>query len=256
MENRTAYSVKQLAQLAGVSIRTLHYYDKVGLLRPARRAESRYRYYSKEELYRLQQILFYKELDYSLKDIARILDDPDFDLINSLRDHKRELMKRSGRLRQLLDTIDKTILSLKNKEGMITDEEIYAGFAKEEVPEIKKEVAERWGADKLEATENNIRKMSKTEWAEVQQEGEEISRWLANLMHLEPSAAEVQRVVKEHHRYMNQFYTIGIPAYRGLGNMYVTDERFKGYYENFREGLAGFLNKAIRVFCDNDLEVK
>lgn len=255
VKKKATYSVKQLSQLAGVSVRTLHHYDKVGLLKPAHRGESRYRYYEKEQLYRLQQILFYKELDYPLQEIAEILDNPSFDLIRSLNHHKQELLKRANRMEQLLDTIDKTIISLKNEEGMITDEEIYAGFPKEEVPKIKEEVTNRWGAEKLEATENTIRNMGKTQWAEVQQEGDEISRWLANLMHKSPGAVEVQKVVKEHYRYMNQFHAFGFPGYRALGNMYVQDERFTAYYDKFKEGLAVFLNEAIQVFCDNSLEV-
>ena len=256
VKKKATYSVKQLSQLAGVSVRTLHHYDKIGLLKPAHRGESRYRYYEKAQLYRLQQILFYKELDYPLQEIGEILDNPSFDLIKSLNYHKRELMKRADRMEQLLNTIDKTKKKKKNEEGMITDEEIYAGFPNEDVPKIKEEVTNRWGAEKLEATENTIRSMSKTQWAEVQQEGDEISRWLANLMHKEPAALEVQKVVKEHYRYMNQFHAFGIPGYRGLGQIYVQDERFTAYYDNFKEGLAVFLSEAINVFCDNGLEVK
>ena len=250
------YTVKQLSALAGVSIRTLHYYDEIGLLEPNERTASGYRYYGQEELYRLQQVLFYRELDYPLSEIRSILDDPDFDLIRSLRFHKAEMSKRADRMQALLDTVEKTLTALKEKEGMITEEEMYAGFPKEEVPKIKEEVVNRWGKDKLNAVEDNIRQMSKQEWGNLQQEEGEINLWLANLMHKAPADVEVQKVVKLHHQYLNQFYAIGIPAYRGLGEMYVQDERFKAHYDKVKAGLAEFLNQAIQVYCENGMEVK
>jgi DNA-binding transcriptional MerR regulator len=109
------FSVKGLAKLAGVSVRTLHHYDKIGLLRPAVRTDANYRYYSEKELLRLQQIMLYKELDFSLSQIAEILDDPEFDILNAMQEHKAALQKRKERIGQLLQTIDSTIDQLKNK---------------------------------------------------------------------------------------------------------------------------------------------
>jgi DNA-binding transcriptional MerR regulator len=109
------YSVKQLARLAGVSVRTLHVYDKMGLLKPSVRTDARYRYYGEAELLRLQQILFYKELDLSLKAIGEIINEPGFDLIAALNCHKAALTARRDGLDTLLNTIDNTIDHLKNK---------------------------------------------------------------------------------------------------------------------------------------------
>ena len=238
--------------MAGVSVRTLHHYDETGLLKPARRAESGYRYYGKAELLRLQQILFYKELDYPLTEIKQLLDDPEFDLIRSLNFHKAALQKRQQRMTTLLQTIEKTIVSLKKQEGMITDEEMYAGFPREDVPKMKEEVASRWGQDKLDSTENNIRQMSKQQWAGVKQEGEDIS---LRLSHKAADSREVQEAVQAHYQYMCQFHAFGEEGYRGLGQMYVNDERFRAHYDQYRPGLADFLNSAIQVFCNNGMKL-
>ncbi|MEO6306134.1 MAG: MerR family transcriptional regulator, partial [Bacteroidia bacterium] len=157
-------SVNKLAKLAGVSVRTLHHYDKIGLLKPSVRTDSNYRYYGKEELLRLQQILFYKELDLSLTQIAEILDDPGFDTINALHSHKQEMQKRKDRFEQLLLTIDKTIINLKNKTEKMNYEEMYKGFGKEKAEAYKKEAIEKWGKDTVADSEKKILAMDKTEW--------------------------------------------------------------------------------------------
>lgn len=102
------YTVKELAKLAGVSVRTLHYYDQIGLLKPLIRTEAKYRFYGREELLRLQQILFYKELDFPLKEICEIMDNPEFDLLVALSNHKVALKAKQSRIKTLIDTVNKT----------------------------------------------------------------------------------------------------------------------------------------------------
>jgi len=167
----TNYSVKELAELASISIRTLHYYDKIGLLKPAFRSEKGYRCYGRNELLLLQQILFYKELGFKLKDIEAIIKAADFDLITALESHKKKLKNQLGNIHQLLQTIDNTIHELKNNNRM-KDEEIYAGFSSEEKKAMRAEVTKKWGADKLKATEDNIRAMGKDGWHDAKQKGE------------------------------------------------------------------------------------
>ena len=121
----THYSVKQLSKLAGVSVRTLHHYDRIGLLKPAFRSDKGYRFYGRNELLQLQQILFFKELDFPLKEIREIINDPNFDLVSALEFHKKQLLLRSKRLDELLATIEKTILiNLKTKNEVMKDHEI------------------------------------------------------------------------------------------------------------------------------------
>ena len=249
------YSVKQLSGLAGVSIRTLRYYDQIGLLKPAERSEKGYRYYGREELLRLQQILFYRELDFPLAEIASILSDPSFDLVSALEYHKQELQKRGRRLDQLIFTIDKTISELKNQGTMMKDEEIYEGFSKEQREAMRKEVANRWGKEQLENTENNIRQLGKEGYKDVKKEGEEVNRLLAGLIGRSPADKEVQQAIARHHLFLNHFYEVKEARYRGLAKMYVEDERFRNHYEQYAPGLAAFIQQAVTVYCDNGMKV-
>lgn len=248
------YSVQQLSKLAGVSIRTLHYYDRIGLLKPAERTEKGYRIYSKIELLKLQQILFYKTLDFPLKEIATILDDPDFDLIKALEFHQVEISKRADRLTQLLITVNKTLHSLKNKKNMISDKELYEGFSQEQIDVMRTEVKKKWGADELLAVENRIHELGKDGWNDHKAKGEKINQRLADLMDLNPADPQVQQAIVLHFRHLNFYYEVTKERYEGLGKMYVEDERFKAYYDKYRDGLAVFLRDAIWVFCQNGLE--
>ena len=250
------YSVKQLSALAGVSIRTLHHYDQIGLLKPAERAESRYRYYYKEELYRLQQILFYRELDYSLGEIKNILDDPAFDLKASLQSHRAQLIHRIGRTQRLLETIDKTIVQLENETDMISDKEMYEGFSQTEAEQMRAEARENWGDAEVSAAEQNIKNLGKGQWKQVQQQADDICKQLARLMQKDPADTAVQEQVALYHQYLCTFYEVSEERYRALGQMYVTDERFTAHYEKYGQGLALFLNNAIQVFCDHGMQVK
>lgn len=247
----TKYSVKQLSKLAGVSIRTLHHYDQIGLLRPAFRSEKGYRYYQHPELLRLQQILFYRELGFQLNAIAEILNDPDFDLIEALKFHRRELLKQADRVQQLLVTIDKTIHKLKNEKEIMEDKALYEGFSAKEVKEMRSEVANRWGEKQLLETENRIRQLGEEGWKDNKKKGEEITQLIADLMDLDPGHAQVQEAIRLYHKHLNFFYEVTKERYRGLGKMYTEDERFKAHYEKYRTGLADYLYKAITIYCDN-----
>ena len=249
------YSVKQLSKLAGVSVRTLHHYDQIDLFKPAFRSEKGYRFYERNELLLLQQILFYRELGFSLQDIHAIINDTDFDMAEALMNHKKELKSQLSRIKLLLKTVDKTIFELKNKQTM-TDQEIYEGFTSQQVETMRQEVKAKWGEKQLLASEERIRKMGKEGWNDLKAKGEEINQLLADLMDLEPSHIQVQQAVGLHFKQMNAYYEVSKERYLGLADMYVKDERFKVYYEKYREGLALFLKSAITVFCKNGLEVK
>lgn len=249
----TGYTVKQLAKLAGISVRTLHHYDEIGLLKPRERSDAGYRYYGRQELLRLQQILFYKELDFSLQEIRRIMNEEDFDLLRSLQFHREELLRRSERLQQLLATIDKTIKELKNQKIMLTDKELYEGFPKGDV--YRKEAAERWGEKMIIETEDRLKNLGKEGWKNLKEEAEEITRTLAGLMDHAPSRTLVQEAIARHYAHMNQFYDVNETRYRGLADMYVQDERFKDHYDKHREGLAEFVRQAIHIYCDNGMKI-
>ena len=248
------YSVKELSKLAQISVRTLHHYDHIGLLKPAQRSDKGYRIYGQEQLLELQQILFYREMDISLKEIMQIINDQDFDVLRALAFHKEHITKQARRLQQLLITIDKTINNLKNNEKMISDEELYSGF--DDPRKIKDEVIQRWGKESLEETERRIREKGKKGWKKHRERDEEINRLLASMVGFNPGDIRVQRVISQHFQQMNLYYEVSKERYRGLGKLYVEDERFRQYYEKYREGLAEFIHEAIDVFCNNNLQVK
>lgn len=245
------FTVHQLASLAGVSVRTLHHYDRIGLLKPASRAESRYRYYGKAELLRLQQILLYKELDFSLSQIAELLDDPGFDLVQALEQQKQELRKRKTRISQLLHTIDRTIHQLKNNQHMDYNE-LYKGLGKEEAEALKKEASERWGAKIIEDSHQRLLKMSKAEWAVLQERTEKLNVELANSMQLSPDDDAVQKLIAQHYGIIRVHFNVTPGIYRSMGTMYAEDERFRAYYDKYKEGLADFLRDAILVFMESN----
>ncbi len=247
------YTVSQLAKLAGVSIRTLYHYDKIGLLKPVKRARSNYRYYSRTELYRLQQILFYKELDFELKKIKKILDDPDFDRLKALTFQRKKIVNRKERLDKLLVTIDKSIKDLKEEKNMLTDEELYEGFSKEEIQKIKQEVTQKYDPEVVAETKRNVSKMSKNDFDAIKTEQIQQAKELADLIHQPVDSVEVQAVIKRHHQTNEKFYKTSAEMYKGLADMYVSDVRFTEFYDKHQQGLAVFLKNAMHYYADNNL---
>lgn len=243
------WTVQELARLAGVSVRTLHHYDAIGLLRPGHRSDAGYRLYGRAQLLRLQQILFFRELDMPLADIARQIDAPDFDPARTLRAHRRTLEERLGRLHRLLHTLDKTVA---HHEGgtMLTDEELYRGFAPEERDAIRGEARARWGEDRVAESERRARALTKEQWAAMEDEIAALNAGLAAVMDRAVDSPEVRAAVARHHAWVATFWTPDADAYRGIGRMYRDDPRFAAYYEKVAPGLAGFLCRAIDVHAD------
>jgi DNA-binding transcriptional MerR regulator len=240
------FSVNQLAKLAGVSVRTLHHYDEIGLLKPTVRSEAKYRFYGRDELLRLQQIMLYRELDFTLAQIAEILDDPDFNILKALQDHKLELQKRKKRMVTLMKTIDSTIEQLKTEK--MNYKEMYKGFTKEQAEAYKKEAAHRWGEKTINDSEERILSMKKTEWETLKQQGDDIYKSLVKLMHLDPSDKKVQSLIKEHYKMTGIFFNVTLEIYKNLGTMYMEDERFKAFYDRYDNRLAVFLRDAMHVY--------
>ena len=244
-------SVNKLAKIAGVSVRTLHHYDEIGLLKPSLRSDTNYRYYYETELLRLQQILFYKELDLSLSQIKDILDDPNFDVLQALHSHKAELKKRRNRFAELLLTIDKTIINLKSKTKKMDHEEMYKGFGKEQGKAYRKEAAEKWGEEIVAGSEKKILAMDKKEWKDLLQQAEDINKALVKLIKLKPDDKKIQTLIKQHFEMTGKHFNVTYEIYRNLGTMYVEDERFKMNYDKHHPKLAEFLRDGIHVFCKN-----
>ncbi len=243
--------------MAGITTRTLHYYDQVGLLKPSIRTEARYRYYGKDELLRLQQILFYKELDFPLGRIMDILDDPDFDLIRALSNHKAALRKRRDRIDTLLATIDKTIhYQSKKDKVMLTPEDLYEGLPKQTADAYRAEAVKKYGQQAVETAEKSLLKLSKAEIVALRKEQQSLTLQLFELRHEDPTSEVVQTAIRRHYIVTRKFWgTHGAKdpqwkQYAGLGQLYVEDERFTMVAGQPQPEFAAFLKDAMQHFVD------
>lgn len=244
------YSVNKLAKLAGISVRTLHYWDEVGLLNPKRNSKNDYRFYENDELLRLQQILFFKELDFSLEDIKKILSSPTFNMEEALRDQRKLIEIKKNRLSKLAKTIDKTIKSIK-KETKMKDEEYYGNFSKEESEKYAKEAKERWGnTDAYRESQERVKKMGKAGLQKVLEESGKITTEIAELMKdgRSPTDNKVQELINKHYNSIRAFYEPTLEIYEGLAKMYVEDPRFRKTYEDIAVGLAVFMRDGMLEF--------
>jgi DNA-binding transcriptional MerR regulator len=248
-----AYSVKELANLASISVRTLHYYDEIGLLPPSNVGNNGYRQYDTRSVIRLQQILFYKELGLSLKKIKAMLDRPGFDTLAALEGHKEDLEQKAGRMLELLDTIDNTIKHLKGEHTM-SDADLFKGFDEAQQAEYEKEVVARWGAD------NPAYKQSKQRWGsysderkgEILGEMQAITLGLVNLIGKDPTDPAVQELVEQQHRWVNYFWDCNLKQFEALGQGYATDPKFSAMYQGYHPELPEFLYKAIQHYVKSN----
>jgi DNA-binding transcriptional MerR regulator len=245
------YSIKEIADLAGVTTRTLRYYDELGLLEPAETGENSYRYYDQDSLLRLQQILFFRELDVPLKEIELIMNKPNFDLVSALENHRSALQGKVRRLETLIDTLDQTIASTKG-EGTMSDKEIFEGF---DESQYEDEIRERWG-DTPQFAE------SQKKWANytveqkeaIKEEGDRLAiRMVGENPDASPDDRDVQAAIGEYYDYLNKyFYTCDVDFLRVLADMWVHDPRFAVNYEKIREGGATFVRDAVHIYCDRN----
>jgi DNA-binding transcriptional MerR regulator len=238
-------TVGEVAELAGVSVRTLHHYDSLGLLSPGARSEAGYRLYSYSDLERLQEILVWRELGFQLVEIRALLDDPRHDRLSALR-RQRELVERElGRLGGVARALAAAIAAAGNGTT-IKETEMFEGF---EPAEYEEEARERWGH--TEAYRESARRTTAygpDEWATIRAEFEEIVREFATLLRAgEAASGERARAVAERHRrhLSRWFYPCSPRMHAGLGEMYVADKRFTRGYEREAEGLAAYVRDAI-----------
>lgn len=248
------YTVQKLATLAGVSARTLRYYDSIGLLTPQKN-ESGYRMYGRPEIDRLQLILFYRELGFGLHDIAKLLDDPDFDEIGALLGQREQLLEQRSRLDLLISNVEKTI-SAKKGESQMADHEKFEGFKKQLVEDNEaaygKEIREKYGDAEVDRSNAKMLGMNQEQYEAFKRLEQEILEKLGEaLKGGEPEGNAGQEVADLHRQWLG--YTWGSynpKAHAGLAEMYVADERFAAYYEKAGEGAAQYLRDAIIAYTD------
>jgi DNA-binding transcriptional MerR regulator len=243
------YTIKELADLAGTTTRTLRYYDQQGLLKPARVEDSGYRYYDHGNLITLQQILFFKELDVPLKEIHFLLSRPDFQLLPALKDHQQAIRGRISRYQDLLETIQRTITNLEGETKM-TGSEYFNGFDERK---YQAEAQELWGnTPEFKQSQRKWSIYSEEKRAEIKQLGVDIAhRIVTDNSQTSPDDPDVQAAVNEYYQYLNQyFYSCEVEFLRSLADMWVEDPRFSVNYERIREGGAKFARQAVHLFCD------
>lgn len=254
-----AYTVKKLSELSGVTIRTLHFYEEMGLLKPAYYGSNGYRQYEEKELLQLQQILFFKELGFSLKQIQKVLGRSDFDQLKALYSHRQAMSKDWERMGRLIETIDKTIEHLKGEKKM-KEEEMFGGFiTKEKQEEYVTYLKNRFGADhpSFAECEKNSKNWGKVDTEQARQECDATFKELMKLMEKQasPGSAEVQAIIRKLYNWVKQFWTPNKESFPALGQMYTELEwkKFFGKYDPNHPRLAMFVATGMKEFADREL---
>lgn len=255
----STYSVGELARLSGVSIRTLHHYDAIGLLRPAAVGENGYRQYGREELLRLQQVLFHRELGLSLADIVAVLDAPGFDRVAALRRQRHAIVAQTERYRRLLETIDRTIADLEEGAAM-ADTDLYQGFEPQKQAQYEAWIIDKYGAAgeaKIEAGRNRMAKMTPDEQRAQMDELSQIEGDLAAgvAAGIAPDDALLDRLLDRHHTWVAVAwdYAPTREAYTRLGELYTSHPEFVARYEAIEPGFADWLARAMAAYAERQL---
>ena len=236
--------IKEFADFTGVSVRTLHYYDEIGLLLPAFVDKlTGYRFYDENSLLRMQEILFYRELDFSLKSISEILSSPDHDKNKALKEQKQLLTLKKERLERLISAID----------GAMKGENVMNAFNNSEFEKYKDEVKEKWGkTDAYKEHAARTKNYSKQKWNDLAEGMDNIMAEFSVCMRNgeAPDSAEAQHLVKTLQEHITgNYYLCTNEILSGLGQMYVADERFKNNIDKHADGTAAFICEAITVYC-------
>lgn len=247
------YTVQKLGKMAGISTRTLRYYDEIGILKPARINSSGYRIYGSSEVDRLQQILFYRELGMSLEGIKEIVTAPSFDRSRALKEHREKLLDKRKQLDLLIANVEKTIASTEGRMNM-TDKEKFEGFKQKMIDDNEKkygeEAREKYGKDVVEKSNKKVKNMTQEQYAEVEKLSASVLDTLkAAFATGDPAGELAQKTADLHRQWLSYFWdSYTKEAHAGLAQMYVDDERFTAYYDKEQPGAAAFLRDAILIY--------
>lgn len=250
------YKISQVAEMVGVSVRTLHHYDKIGLFKPETITTAGYRLYTDQDLDLLQQILFFKELDFSLQEINTIIGAPEFDRKKALTVHRKLLVQKKERPEKIIKSVEKTIDSIEGGIEM-SKKEMFDVFDMAEIEKYKEkyaeEVKQKYGSsDAYKESSKKTSKYTKEDWARIQAKGKEIDKRIAEGMDKGPSDNNVQDAIAEKRQYItDNFYNCTIEIFRGLGDLYIQDQRFTENIDKQKVGLAKFMREAMKIYCDS-----
>lgn len=254
------YTVKKLAWIAGISPRTLRYYDEIGLLKPNRINSAGYRIYGQSEIDLLQQILFYRELGVGLEKIKTMVSDPDFNKVLALHDHRRELYSRREQLDQLIQTVEHTIAAAEGGYSM-KDQDKFAGFKRQMVAENEsrygKEIRAKYGEKAVEQSNRKVLDMTLEQYNEVTRLNQEFMAILQEAFQSgDPGSDLAQRAADMHRQWLSYYWdSYSKEAHMGLAQMYVDDERFTAYYDAQQPGTAAFLRDAVRIYTGAERQI-
>ena len=239
--------ISEVAKLSGITVRTLHYYDEIGLLKPNKITEAGYRVYSNEDLETLQQILFFRELDFQLNEIKEIMMNPNYDKNKALNKHKELLIEKRERLDGLINLIDKTIKGDNN----MSFKEFDNSKIEENKNKYAEEVKNRWGnTDAYKEYEKKTKSYDKNTWNTINEDMAKILKEFADNRNEDPNSDIAQELVEKWRMYItSNFYNCTKEILSGLGLMYTSDERFKNNIDQYGEGTAEFMAKAIELYC-------
>lgn len=245
------YSIQELSRLAGVTTRTLRWYDQIGLLKPGRISESGYRYYAQAEVDRLQDILYYRALGVELARIKECLDDPSFDRLTALRHHLTALMAERSRLEQLIQSVQATIRAEERNE-MMSDEQKFEAFKRQVVEENEKkygkEIREKYGDTEVDAANAQVMKLTPEQYEEWENLGRDILVRLEAAVQagVSPESEEGKAIAQLHRRWLTfSGVKYDTNKHRGIAQLYVLDKRFAAYYDKTVSGCAQFLRDAV-----------
>lgn len=236
---------KELADIAGISVRTLHYYDTIGLLSPEIDRENGYRNYSDQDVSTLQQILFFRQLNFKLTQIKDILNSPKYHQTEALLEQKDIILKEQTRLNNILKLIDKTIQAERGEITM-TNEEKFSGVDFSHNP-YEQEARDRWGDEKVNQANQNLKKMGTKE---AEREFDEIYTQLADLRQLDPESDAAQQEIGKWYDFLNKVGEYTPEMFKNLGEMYTADERFTKNIDKYGDGLAEFMKEAMTVYYE------
>lgn len=245
------YSVKKLSRLGGVSVRTLHFYDQIDLLKPASYAENGYRSYGKDELFLLQQILFYKELGFSLEKIKTIIGKSDFNLVSALDEHKTQLEMKRNRLKQLITTIEETIQHLKGKIDM-EDKQLFRAFSEEEQEKYALEAEQIYDNDTVRESNKKWKSYSPEKKQQVLDEGNRIYLDIVKAIPMGAGSEEVQACIARWRKHMDYFWTPSLEQLVKLAEGYNNHLDFKKNFDKINPRLAKFMLEAVTIYVEKE----
>jgi DNA-binding transcriptional MerR regulator len=244
------YTVKQLSTLAGVTPRTLHHYDQIGLLKPESVGENGYRYYGEQSMLRLQQILFYRELGFSLDSIQEMLDRPGFQILDALKEHRQSLQGRVRRLERLIETVDRTIDHLKG-ETIMSPKGLFEGFSEEQQEEFAKQAEQKYDPETVRESNRKWKNYSAEKKQAILDEGKQVYQDLIAAMPMGAGSPEVQAIVERWRKHMDYFWTPNLEQLLGLATMYGQSPDFKANFDQMHPDLADFMKEAVKIYVEN-----